>query len=338
MDRYCFVADNGMKANRGARLDPGRIETPSGADPASGWQSLPDAALAHAAELMRLQQHMDTSGLLPVGGLPALQRIAARLQADLHAGLPRGEFSYDFQPMFRASTGEVFAYEAFLRWTHLGAVVPPARFLPFIEDAWLAGQVQQSLLGSVAEVLAIPGYEGSVSLNWSALQLADHSQVSAFAARVLGLGLEPARIIVEVTGHATSLRTNDTHEGLLLLKDYGFNVAVDGFGRSNLGLAELCTLPIDIIKVDRALVRALSDSPRARMVLGAIVDVARKLGRLVVADGVESLDQLIGAAGVGCEVVQGDFVGAAAAQPQGVRAGDAALFGAHLAQACGGRP
>jgi EAL domain-containing protein (putative c-di-GMP-specific phosphodiesterase class I) len=334
-----------MLVNRGIRPESGS---------STDWAALPDISLTHAAQLLRLQGALGSTSLASAPGLPApqadpagllhadqllaLQGIAAQVQGDLRAGLFRGEFHYEFQPMLRASSSEVFAYEGLLRWIRQGAVVQPARFLPFLEDSTLAGDIQDQLLGSVATVLALPGFAGAVSIDWSPVQFADHAGIAAFAARVLALGVDPARIIAEITDHSVFQRQPEAREGLVLLKDFGFQVALDGFGLGNLGLADLCNLPIDIVKVDGSLVRSLSDSPRARMVLGAIVDVAHRLGRIVVADGVESLDQLLGAVGLGCGVVQGCFVGAPERNSDCARPGAAILPRIRPASGSAGRP
>ena len=310
------------------------------ASPARDWAGMPAEQLRLAARFGRLQRALswEDSPLAPRAHGPAgslrhaaalleLQRTAVRLEADLRAGLAHRAFHYEFQPMFRALTGEVYGYEALLRWTHGGRVVSPGRFVPLIDDAALLGEIQAGLLDSVAALLALPDFKGMVSLNWSPAQLARRSDVSAFAARVLALGLDPARIVIEISGPMALRDPQEACECLVFLKDLGFRVALDDFGRGHDGFSFLCNLPIDIVKVDGALVRGLSDSPRARMVLGAVVDVAHRLGHLVVAEGVETLDQLIGAAGMGCGLVQGFLVGAPQPQPRQVQCGDPALFG-----------
>jgi Amt family ammonium transporter len=308
--------------------------------PDRGWAGMPAEQLKLAARFGELQRALAASdaqpddrmraaagGLREAAALLEMQRTAARLEVDLRAGLARGAFHYEFQPMFRALTGEVYGYEALLRWTHEGKVVLPGRFVPLVDDGGLLGEIQASLLGSVAALLALPDFTGVASLNWSPAQLARRSDVSAFAARVLALGLDPARIVIEISGSAALRDPQEARECLVFLKDLGFRVALDDFGRGHDGFSYLCNLPIDIVKVDGALVRGLSDSPRARMVLGAVVDVAHRLGHLVVAEGVETLDQLIGAARLGCGLVQGFLVGAPRRQPRQVQCGDPALFG-----------
>ncbi|MFM2289102.1 MAG: hypothetical protein RL684_2245 [Pseudomonadota bacterium] len=294
---------------------------PLALEPACEWSSLSVDSVSQAGQLLLQAAAISDSALLE------LRTTATRLDTDLRAGLARDAFHYDYQPMYRALTGEVYGYEALLRWSHGGHVVTPGRFLPLVRDAGLLADIQIAQLGSVAALLALPGFAGSVSLNWSPAQLADRNDVSAFAARVLALGVDPARIIVEITGRTAMRHPQEARESLVFLKDLGFKVALDDFGRGHDGFAYLCNLPIDIVKIDGALVRGLSDSPRARMVLGAIVDVAHRLGHLVVAEGVETLDQLIAAARMGCGLVQGYLVGPPALRPESVRAGDPALFG-----------
>lgn len=286
---------------------------------------LPEAAVALAGRFGQLQR---AAADLQAGmDLPELERRADILRARLRAGLEQGAFHYEFQPQFRALTGEVFGHEALVRWEHGGRIHRPARFLPLIEDAPLLGQVQLGLLDTVAGLLATPGYGGIASLNWSPEQLAIQAELSTFAARVLALGIDPARIVIEVTGHCPMRDPAATREGLVFLKDLGFKVALDAFGNRADGFAFLCNLPVDIVKIDGSLVRSLDESPRARMVLGAVIDAAHRLGHLVVAEGIESLGQLIAVTRMGCGVVQGRLLGAPQRRPQVARAGDPALFG-----------
>jgi len=289
--------------------------------PACEWSSLSVESVAQAGQLLLQAAAISDSALLE------LRTTATRLDADLRAGLARDAFHYDYQPIYGALTGDVHGYEALLRWSHAGHVVSPDNFLPLVKDAGLLADIQIAQLGSVAALLALPGFTGSVSVNWSPAQLAERNDVSAFAARVLALGVDPARIIVEITGRTALRHPQEARESLAFLKDLGFKVALDDFGRGHDGFAYLCDLPIDIVKIDGALVRGLGDSPRAHRVLGAIVDVAHQLGHLVVAEGVETLDQLAAAARMGFDLVQGHLVGPPALRPESVRAGDPALFG-----------
>lgn len=312
---------------------------PAPAADAADWAALPEAELRMACQLAGLQQEIARSGgadeparggaagLRYAAVLVQLQATAARLEADLRTGMARGAFHYDFQPMFRALTGEVYGYEALLRWTHHGQPVPPRRWLPLVEDSGLLGEIQAGLLHQAAAPFGLPGFGGLVSINWSPAQFSDRTEVSAFAARVLALGLDPARIIIEITERVAMRDPHEARECLVFLKDLGFRLALDDFGGGQDGFSYLCNLPIDIVKIDCSLVRALSDSPRARMVLAAVVDVAHRLGHLVVAEGIETLEQLIAAARLGCGLVQGYLVGAPAPPPLRAASGDPALFG-----------
>jgi EAL domain-containing protein (putative c-di-GMP-specific phosphodiesterase class I) len=309
----------------------------------SDWWLLPVETVRLAARLARLQEEVGAqnhaalhptmalqgaaAGLLQGAQLLDLQETAWRLKADLRTGLAQHAFYYDFQPIFGAQTGELCGYEALLRWNCNGHVILPAKFLPLIAESGLLAEIQSALLAPIAQLLATADYGGTVSINWSPALLCDYATVSSFAERVLALGLDPARIVIEITESAAMRQLQRAQECLVSLKDYGFKIALDDFGRGHGGLSYLCNLPIDIVKVDGSLVRGLSNSPRARRVLQGIVDVAHCLGQRVVAEGVETLDQLSAVGRVGCDQVQGFLVGPPAGLPEKFCNGDPELFG-----------
>ena len=146
-------------------------------------------------------------------------------------------------------------------------------------------------------------------LNWSPTQLSRGSAVSAFIDRVRELRIDPKRIIIEVTERTVTLDPDLAQDNIARLKEQGFRIALDDFGRGYCGFAYLSQLPIDIIKIDSSLVYGLGASARASIILDGIVDIAHRLGYHVVAEGVETQEQFNVLRRSGCDSVQGNFVG-----------------------------
>lgn len=155
----------------------------------------------------------------------------------------------------------------------------------------------------------------SISINWSPIQLSNGKAVSAFIDRARELVIDPRRMVIEITERTVMIDPDMAHNNIARLKDQGFRIALDDFGRGYCGLSYLSRLPIDFIKIDGSLIADLGQSVRSSIIVDGVVDVAHRLGHEVVAEGVETQDQMNVLRRCGCDYVQGYLVGAPSRQP-----------------------
>ena len=190
----------------------------------------------------------------------------------------------------------------------------PGEFLPVAEDAGLLGPVGDWVVRrALHELAASPDPGLSLSLDVSATQLRAPAGED-FAERVLStcreLGLDPRRLCVELTETAV-LEADDGAEALLRLHAAGVHLALDDFGTGQASLAQLERLPFDLVKVDRTFVAAGADGVGARR-LAAVVALVHSFDMRVVAEGVETAEELAAARRAGCDLLQGYHLGAPA--------------------------
>ncbi|MGJ7442763.1 putative bifunctional diguanylate cyclase/phosphodiesterase [Aquipuribacter sp. MA13-6] len=237
-----------------------------------------------------------------------LQAAVDRTELDrrVRAAVEDDDLELVYQPMVDLTDGRVVAAEALLRWP--GSGVSPVDFVPRLEQTGLIVEVGASVLERAVEQAARWHRDGrttSISVNLSPLQLVDDDLVSRVR-RVLAVnGLPPQRLTLEVT-ESLLLRDLDASVELLSrLRATGVRVALDDFGTGYSSLAYLHRLPIDVLKVDRAFVRAAAVSRRDLVVLRSIVALGRDLGLAVVAEGVQDVAQVELLLQLGCRVAQG---------------------------------
>ena len=290
--------------------------TPAAPDPAAEIVSL-------AARLLRLQsrlgadphaghataRHGSAQQAAIRSGVEVLRGFAVSLVGEIQESIERDAFHYLYQPIASVPTGAIAGYEALLRWQRGQEEVGPALFLPIAEAAGLLPRIQQRLLGGVAMLLARLGPGVMIGIDWSVAQLLDADAVTATIQWAAELGLDAARVIIEVNDRAGPSAPEPIRSGLGRLRKAGFRLALDGFGSSHGGLAYLSRLPADLIKIDGSLISALDGSARAALIVGGIIDLAHRLGHRVIAQGVDTVQQLAALAALGCDLAQGDSIG-----------------------------
>ena len=229
----------------------------------------------------------------------------------LEAVIAREAISVLFQPQIIPATGEVVGAEALARWD--GCASPEQLFTRAAAGGLserLSRLVQRKALRTAA------AWEGSLkSLNLS-INLLEQPIVIARAGKILGeqaaeVGIDPARITVEITESALLVDRAAASERLARLRSSGIRIAVDDFGTGYASLAYLTSLPLDALKIDRGLVADIVGGSRDRIVVKAMIRLARELGLAVIVEGVESTGQLALLADWGCDLYQG-FLGAGA--------------------------
>jgi EAL domain-containing protein (putative c-di-GMP-specific phosphodiesterase class I) len=295
-------------------IDTMSPRTSTAIDHASGLPAAEQAIeiVELAARLIRLKSR--------VSDLTALGDFAVTLMGEMEEALERNAFCYFYQPILSASTGVIDGYEALIRWHRGGEAVAPALYLPIAEETGAIRAIQQRLLNDVAlasSKLAAPTF---ISLNWSPRQFLKASAVSALIDRVAELKLDPARIVIEMTARSSMVDPDLVYFCVQLLKETGFQIALDDFGGRYGSLAYVSRLPIDFIKLDPSLIVDVEHSERAARILSGVVDFAHQLGLRVIAKGVETQSQVRILRRLGCDLLQGHAIGSPAREPRLIKA------------------
>ncbi|MCU1487633.1 MAG: hypothetical protein JWN67_4379 [Actinomycetia bacterium] len=238
------------------------------------------------------------------------------LEADLYRALERRELRLGFQPVARVADRGRVAVEALVRWSHPSfGILGPGEFLPLAEEVGLIAELDAWVLRQACLELGRADAAGTtpsrIAVNLSARSLA-HPSLSRVVAEALAFGgLAPARLIIEVTEAVTAQPADGVLEALADLRATGVAVALDDFGRGHSPLADLADLPLDMIKIDRSFLAGVRSADDESPVLAAVVAMAHGLGLEVVAEGVETEEQLAFVARLGCDLAQGYLLGRA---------------------------
>lgn len=236
---------------------------------------------------------------------------AAVLEAELREALRKGELALRFQPQVDADDGRVRGVEALVRWRHpRRGLLAPAAFLPIAAQRGLAGPLDLAVLGmalATARRMLDQGLEfGRMKVNVSAALLRAPDFLDRVADALGAAGLSPDRLAIEIVEDVLL-----DHDGAGLadllgrLRETGVAIELDDFGTGYASLTHLRRFPVDALKLDRGFVAPLGLEPENDAIVEAICCLARRLGKRVVAEGVESDAQARMLAGWGCDMLQG---------------------------------
>ncbi len=241
-------------------------------------------------------------------------RVRLRLEGEMLHAVERKEFLLHYQPQVDLRTGEIVAVEALLRWRRPdGTIVPPRRIVPLLEDMGLIGRVGEWVLQAACEQLRVWRESGlhdvRMAVNLSARQFDRHDIVSAVANTLAAAHLTPEMLELEITESTLMRDTKRANAALAGLKDLGVRIAVDDFGTGYSSLAYLERFAVDVLKIDQSFIRTSDHGLRTASVAGAIVGLGHRLGLDVVAEGIETSQQLRRMQDEGCDLVQGFLLG-----------------------------
>jgi diguanylate cyclase (GGDEF)-like protein len=237
------------------------------------------------------------------------QREELRLAQDLRVAVARRELELVYQPKIEATSLQVTAVEALLRWKHpqLG-MVSPARFIPIAEKHGLIEAIGNWVLEAALEQASIwrkDGMRMRVAINVSGFQMRQDDFAKRLQTGLRAHGLQPNRFTCEITESVAMEDTQVTRSAFDRLRELGAHVSIDDFGTGHSSLATLRRLPAQEIKIDRAFVADMATDPGARSIVEAILTMARALGLRVVAEGVETPAQRDLLVQMGCDELQG---------------------------------
>ncbi len=223
----------------------------------------------------------------------AATRLA--LENDLRCAIERNELEVHYQPKINVESGTLYGAEALVRWRRpSGGLVPPGDFIPLAEEIGLIGSIGEWVMRRACEdakAWADAGSPLSVAVNLSGRQL--HPGLSYKVRAVLeDTGLDPSLLNLEITESSIMSNVEEAVEVLSAVRGLGVEVSIDDFGTGYSSLSMLRQLPIDVLKIDRTFIRDASDHPDDAALVMTIVNLAHNLRLKVVAEGVETEQQL----------------------------------------------
>lgn len=233
-------------------------------------------------------------------------------EAEIPRALQQGEFQCYVQPKVFLASGQLSGVEALIRWQHPQyGLLSPYAFIEMVERSAYISEVTLYMLDkglALCQLWRDAGLALALSLNVSARSLADSTLADAIIQRVAASGIEPARVFLEITESAIMTDLGTTLGTLARLRLKGFGLSVDDYGTGFSCMLQLSRVPCTELKVDRAFVNGASGHHHLRVLLESALDIARKLGLNVVAEGVETREDWMLLRELACNEAQGYFI------------------------------
>jgi len=228
------------------------------------------------------------------------------LEKELRRALTEGQFELFYQPLVEADTWALASFEALVRWRHPErGMVGPAEFIPLAEETGLIRPIGAWVLGEACADAARWPEQVKVAVNLSPAQFVKGDLVREVEQALAASGLASSRLELEIT-ESVLLQDNDATLGLLhRLRALGVGISMDDFGTGYSSLSYLRSFPFDKIKVDQSFVRDLGRGKGSIEIVRAVVGLGKSLGMGVLAEGVETAEQLGILRAEGCDELQG---------------------------------
>jgi diguanylate cyclase (GGDEF)-like protein/PAS domain S-box-containing protein len=267
-----------------------------------------DFAMYHAKDTGRNNYQF----FKPEMNLLAVERQS--LEVDLRQALENREFELHYQPKVNLQTGSITGVEALIRWHHpRRGLVSPAQFIPIAEACGVIVPIGRWVLREACRQARAWRDAGlpplRIAVNVSARELREKDFVAAVLAALTDTGVEPACLELELTESFLMQDATVTGAVLQALKDLGVMLALDDFGTGYSSLSHLRRFPIDTLKIDQSFVRDLATDADDASIVNAVISMGESLNMRVVAEGVETRDQVAFLQQHGCPVAQGYYFG-----------------------------
>jgi diguanylate cyclase (GGDEF)-like protein/PAS domain S-box-containing protein len=234
------------------------------------------------------------------------------IEEGLRRALERKEFTLHYQPKVNLKTGEITGAEALLRWNPSGrGLLSPAKFIPVAEDCGLILPIGKWVLREActqARAWSDARFPSiTIAVNISAMEFRHEHFLEDVFEILMETGLNPKLLELELTESVLMKRVEATESILATLRAKGVRVAVDDFGTGYSSLSYLRKFPIDALKIDQSFVRQITTSPSETSIVTAIISMGRSLGLRVIAEGVETQEELAFLQAQECEEAQGYY-------------------------------
>lgn len=276
--------------------------------------SMTDAATllqqADSAMYAAKQQHLGVAPYSVDDESSSPQRLA--MLGELRRGMSRGELVLHYQPKVSLSTGEVSGVEALVRWQHPErGLLPPDDFIPLAERTGLIGPLTDYVLDAAfaqARLWIDVGRPMTIAVNVSGRNLLDEHLLDQVRAALDQHGVPASRLVLEVTETAIIAEPRRTLDLLTRLSGLGVRLSIDDFGAGYTSLAQLSTLPVTELKIDRSFVSAMTEHRSQAMIVHSLIELGHNLGLTMVAEGVETAAVMAALRAYGCDVAQGYYL------------------------------
>ncbi|MGZ5800739.1 MAG: bifunctional diguanylate cyclase/phosphodiesterase, partial [Burkholderiaceae bacterium] len=263
-----------------------------------------DIAMYRAKEIGRNNSQFYT----PTMNERALERL--HMEGDLRAALEQDQFELHYQPQVDLRSGKIIGVEALIRWNHpdFGMIVP-SRFIALAEETGLIVPIGAWVIRTACaqnKAWQRAGHDNiKIAVNLSARQFTQHDLVELIAFALAETKLDPQYLEIELTESMVMADVERAIEILRKLNELGVQISIDDFGTGYSSLSYLKRFPIDVLKVDQSFVRDITIDPDDAAIVTSIISLAHSLRLQVVAEGVETAEQLDYLQGNDCDVMQG---------------------------------
>ncbi len=235
-----------------------------------------------------------------------------QIETDLRRAITRKEFFLNYQPIVNLATGKVASFEALVRWRHPErGLVMPGEFVPVAEETGLIVPLGMWVLNEACRQMRTWQKQGladesvTVSVNLSSRQFSQTDLIEQVSSALRDAGLKAANLKLEITESMVMENVDTAIDMLMQLRNLGVGLSIDDFGTGYSSLSYLHRFPIDTLKIDRSFVTQMTDNAENAEIVRTIVTLARSLDMNVIAEGVETREQLRQLGGLGCDYGQG---------------------------------
>lgn len=253
-----------------------------------------------------------------------------RLEDDLHRALEQEELCLYYQPILDLKTGHIAGFEALMRWKHPEkGLLTPDNFIPLAEQTGVIVPIGIWLLREACQAVQRFQHEHGqrwpdapplfISINVSARQLDDPSVYEKFAYIVKRSGIEPSSLKLEITENLLMQNPELASAVLNQFKNTGMKLAIDDFGTGYSSLSYLHRFPMDTLKIDQSFVRTMLESEDSMAIVRTIAELALNLGMKIIAEGMESAEQMSCLREFNCDYGQGYLISKPLPEPKAVK-------------------
>ncbi|MDZ8225870.1 MULTISPECIES: EAL and GGDEF domain-containing protein [unclassified Nostoc] len=237
-----------------------------------------------------------------------------QLESELRRAIEHLEFQVYYQPIISLTKGSILGFEALLRWQHPErGLLNPADFIPLAEESGLIFSIGSWVLNEACRQMQAwqmchhSNLLEKISVNLSLKQFSQPNLIEQIRQVLRSTGLDAANLMLEITEGVIVENNNKTTAALLQLREMGIELSIDDFGTGYSSLGRLYNFPINVLKIDRSFISLMSVNSQNLEIIEIIITLAHKLGVDVLAEGVETKEQLALLRKLNCEYAQGNF-------------------------------